>query len=229
SYAAVTGPDKDQVGRATKGSATGFLGKAYLYRKQWAQAAAEFEEFFSGGSLAGVYSLTPDYRHNFDLTHENNSESLFEIQFSSPEQVGGSDINWAGEPAASWMQISAQAITYSADGYGFADFLPTRYLYDQYKSEQTIDGKSDPRLLATICSYESADNSVNVYNDPWPYDDTNPADTLRIYARKYTNNGLGKAFEEVNSAINYRVLRYADILLMYAEAQNELGNQPLCA
>src|SRR5690606_16835483 len=113
--------------------------------------------------------------------------------------------------------------------YGFADFLPTRYLYDQYKSEQTIDGKSDPRLLATICSYESADNSVNVYNDPWPYDDTNPADTLRIYARKYTNNGLGKAFEEVNSAINYRVLRYADILLMYAEAQNELGNQPLCA
>jgi hypothetical protein len=41
------------------------LGKAYLYRKDWAKAGAQFEKFFTGGLLAGVYSLMPDYRDNF--------------------------------------------------------------------------------------------------------------------------------------------------------------------
>ncbi len=45
----------------------------------------------------------------------------------------------------------------------------------------------------------------------------------RIYPRKYTNDGLGKPYETPESGINYRVLRYADILLMYAEVLNELN------
>jgi starch-binding outer membrane protein, SusD/RagB family len=213
-YATVTGPDQNQKGRATKGAAAGMLGKSYLYRKDYAKAGAQFEKFFTGGPLAGVYELMPDYRDNFRDVNENNKESLFEIQFA--EGVG-TDFNWTGEPNSAWKQVQAISVTYGMEGAGFSDYLPTRWIYNEYKKEKTIDGKSDPRLLVTIASYEPDDNSVTAYGKPW----FNPQD--RIYPRKYTNDGVGngKAFETPESGINYRVLRYADILLMYAEVLNE--------
>ena len=93
SYANVDGPDNGQKGRATKGAAAGLLGKAYLYKKDYANAAIQFEKFFTG-PLQGVYSLMADYRDNFKDINENNSESLFEVQFAS----GGSSDNWCCEP-----------------------------------------------------------------------------------------------------------------------------------
>ncbi|RYF96477.1 MAG: RagB/SusD family nutrient uptake outer membrane protein, partial [Chitinophagaceae bacterium] len=216
SYDNVSGLDKSQKGRATKGAAAGLLGKAYLYRKDYAKAATQFEKFFTG-SLNGVYSLVPDYRDNFRDVNENNSESLFEIQFT--EGVG-TDINWCCDPVGSWKQVQAISVTYGMEGAGFSDYLPTRWIYDEYKKEKTVDGKSDPRLLVTIASYEPADNSIQAYGKTW----FNPQD--KIYPRKYTNDGVGngKPFEgAAESGINYRVLRYADILLMYAEVLNELN------
>lgn len=216
SYVGISGPDAGQVGRATKGAATGMLGKAYLYRQQWQQAANEFEKLIKGP--LNTYSLVPNYRDNFSPITENNSESLFEVQFATIDQVGGSDFNWAGDPTANWKQVSAQAVTYGADGFGFSDFLPTRWIYNAFKEEQTVDGNVDPRLLATIASFEPEANSTTIYGKPWPYAPD------AIYPRKYTNDGFGYPHEyDINSGINYRVLRYADILLMYAEALNELN------
>lgn len=215
SYDNVTGLDKGQKGRATKGAAAGLLGKAYLFRKDYAKAGAQFEKFFGTGPLAGTYSLMPDYRDNFKDINENNSESLFEIQFT--EGVG-TDINWCCNPVGSWKQVQAISVTYGMEGAGFSDYLPTRWIYNEYKLEKTIANKSDPRLLVTIASYEPADNSTLAYGRAW----FNP--TTAIYPRKYTNDGVGngKPFEgAAESGINYRVLRYADILLMYAEVLNE--------
>ena len=103
SYDNVTGPDKGQKGRATKGAAAGLLGKAYLYRKDWTKAATQFEKFLNG-PLKNVYSLMPDYRDNFKDANENNAESLFEIQFKEGE---GTDFNWTGEPSSAWKQVQA--------------------------------------------------------------------------------------------------------------------------
>lgn len=217
SYDNVTGLDKGQKGRATKGAAAGLLGKAYLYRKDYAKAGTQFEKFFSGGPLNGVYSLVADYRDNFRDKNENNSESLFEVQFT---EGTGTDINWCCDPVGSWKQVQAISVTYGMEGAGFSDYLPTRWIYNEYKQEKTVDGKSDPRLLVTIASYEPADNSTQAYGRPW----FNPQTS--IYPRKYTNDGVGngKPFEgAAESGINYRVLRYADILLMYAEVLNETG------
>ncbi|MCW3091800.1 MAG: outer membrane protein nutrient binding [Ferruginibacter sp.] len=216
SYDNVTGLDKGQKGRATQGAAAGLLGKAYLYRKDYAKAAAQFEKFING-SLKNVYSLVPDYRDNFRDVNENNSESLFEVQFT---EGAGTDVNWCCDPSASWKQVQAVSVTYGMEGAGFSDYLPTRWIYNEYKQEKTVDGKSDPRLLATIASYEPADNSTLAYGRPW----FNPL--TAIYPRKYTNDGVGngKTFEgAAESGINYRVLRYADILLMYAEVLNEMN------
>lgn len=221
SYNDVRGPDQGNVGRATKGAAAGMLGKSFLYRQQWDRAASEFNELINGA--LSVYSLVPDYRANFSPLpqHENNAESLFEVQFATPEEVGGTDINWAGNPNANWRQVSAQAVTYAMDGRGFSDFLPTRGLYEAYQQERTVDDELDPRLLATIASYEPESDhplATTAYGMEWWHDEN------AIYPRKYTNDGFGYENEyDINSGINYRVLRYADILLMYAEALNELG------
>ncbi|MEO5681090.1 MAG: RagB/SusD family nutrient uptake outer membrane protein [Chitinophagaceae bacterium] len=217
SYDNVTGLDKGQKGRATKGSAAGLLGKAYLFKKDYVKAGTQFEKFLSGGALNGVYALMPDYRDNFKDKNENNNESLFEVQFT---EGTGTDINWAGDPSGTWKQVQAISVTYGMEGAVFSDYLPTRWIYNEYKLEKTIDGKSDPRLLVTIASYEPADNSIQAYGRAW----FNPQTS--IYPRKYTNDGVGngKPFEAAaESGINYRVLRYADILLMYAEVLNETG------
>jgi starch-binding outer membrane protein, SusD/RagB family len=218
-YDGVSGLDAGQKGRATKGAAAGLLGKSYLYRKEYAKAALQFEKFLGSGPLNGVYSLMPDYRDNFRDVNENNAESLFEVQFTAG---GGTDMNWCCDPVASWKQVQTISITYAQEGAGFSDYLPTRWIYNEYKLEPTVNGKSDPRLLTTIASYEPADNSTMAYGRPW----FNPQ--TAIYPRKYTNDGVGNGKPDEftpfgESGINYRVLRYADILLMYAETLNELN------
>nr|WP_233173534.1 RagB/SusD family nutrient uptake outer membrane protein [Pedobacter sp. ASV19] len=219
SYVGLTGPDAGQIGRATKGAAAGMLGKAYLYREKWQDAATEFNDLING-SMKGTYRLMADYRDNFKEINKNNAESLFEVQFGQPDALGGTVMNYGGEPNANWKQVSSTGRTYAMDGYGYSDFLPTRWIYNEYKLEKTKNGKSDPRLLATIASYEPDDNSITVYGNAWPFAQT------AIYPRKYTHDGLnwpGNDDQE-NSGINYRIMRYADVLLMYAEALNESGN-----
>lgn len=219
SYSDVTGSDKNQLGRATKGAATGFLGKTYLYNKQWSLAATEFNKIIEGAEL-NKYTLQASYRNNFSPSSDNNSESLFEVQFATPDQVGGTVKNYGGEPTSDWMQVSSIGHTYAQDGFGYSDFLPTRWIYDEFKVEKTVDGKLDPRLLATIASYEPSENSTTVYAGvAWPHA------TTAIYPRKYTHDGFGVATESQGSVelsdINYRLMRYSDVLLMYAEALNE--------
>lgn len=216
SYNDVSGPDQGQIGRATVGAATGMLGKSYLYRERWNDAATEFEKLIDGGPYA-VYDLVENFRDNFDVDNENNEESLFEIQFGSVEQVGGSDPNYGGEPNGNWQQRSSVAFTYSPEGY--EDFLVTEWIYEEFQQEMTVDGEFDLRLQPTIMSSEY---DTVVYGHDWNY----PGD---IYPRKYTNEGLPQPELREDSGINYRVLRFADILLMYAEAQNELGNQAAAA
>ena len=220
-FANVSCLDQGQIGRATKGAATGFLGKSYLYTEQWGLAATEFEKLILGPEL-NIYSLTDNYQDNFGPFTENNSESLFEVQFATPDQVGGTVKNYGGEPTSAWMQVSSIGHTYAMDGYGYSDFLPTRWIYNEYKEEETVDGGIDPRLLVSLASLEPEANSTTVYDSiPWPHAED------AIYPRKYTHDGFGFATESQGSVelsdINYRLMRYADVLLMYAEALNETG------
>ena len=111
-----------------------------LYRKDYTKAGAQFEKFLTG-SLKGVYGLVSNYRDNFSEVNENNKESLFEVQF---QESGGTNFNWTGNPASSWKTVQALSITYGMPGAGFGDYRPTTWIYNEYKKEKTIDGKSDP-------------------------------------------------------------------------------------
>jgi hypothetical protein len=229
-YDNVTGADKGQKGRATWGSATGLLGKLYMIEQKWSDAATQLKTIIDSKQ----YSLTANYGDNFTMSNENNSESLFEVQFLGDM---GTTANWVGDPSSTWKQASALDFPYGMVAFGaWEDFHPTQWLYNEFKLERCKDGKLDPRLYWTIVSYESeydtypaADGRSNTMFGIKPYQINRlNKNNKKIYIAKYTYaripgftaEGNGQAD---NSGINYRVMRYSEILLLYAEALNELN------
>lgn len=207
-------------GRATKGAALGYLGKAYLFTKDFANARTTFKQVID----LGVYSLVANYRDNFTDVNENNSESLFEVQFS--RQAGGVELSWGGIPASNWGKTSARAITYGPRDFGFTDAQPTWALFNDYQIEATTTGAVDPRLDATI--FYNKPGGMPMYQTTFAAKYGNfPADLNDLFCKKYQNSD-GGYFDEKDwrSGINERLLRYADILLMYAECLNETGDTP---
>ncbi|GAB3357325.1 RagB/SusD family nutrient uptake outer membrane protein [Arachidicoccus ginsenosidivorans] len=227
SYDNVTGEDQGQKGRATWGAATGLLGKVYMIRGDYAKAAAEFKKIID----ANIYKLVANYGDNFTMTNENNTESIFEIQFGD----FGVDANWVEPSLSSWTQGSALDFPYGLTQYGaWGDFHPTQWLYSEFKKERCKDGKLDPRLYWTLVTYEKeydtdGDGRSNTIFGEKPYE-TNKLDASNnnIYIAKYTYaripghtiEGDGKV---PGSGINYRFMRYSEILLLYAEALNEIN------
>ena len=205
----VAAPD---LGRATKGAALAYLGKAYLFNEQYQEAATQFKKVMELG-----YELVPNYADNFTEEHENNAESIFEIQFE--REVGGTELGWVGEPGPNWSKTSARAITYAPVGFGWSDVLPTRWAYEEFLEEATVEGEVDPRLDATMFyNYPGA----TVYGVP--YEEQYGEGTTEIFPKKYQNYRTLPNEFDWRSGINERLMRYADVLLMYAETQIALGN-----
>ena len=221
SYTTVSGPDANQLGRATKGAALGYLAKTYLFNKMYQDASDQFKAVMA----LGVYSLVPNYKDNFTEANENNAESIFEVQFSTT--VGGTDLGWQGVPTSTWAKASARAITYAAPNFGWTDVQPSFALFNEFQQEKTTANQVDPRLDATIFYNKPGEM---LYNQSFAVVYANSSYLTDIFCRKYENGDGTKANEfDWKSGINERLMRYADILLMYAECQNELGNQAECA
>ncbi|KAF2328385.1 RagB/SusD family nutrient uptake outer membrane protein [Flavobacterium nitrogenifigens] len=218
SYVGISGLDAGQKGRATKGAALGYLGKAYLFTKDFTNAKTTFKQVID----LGVYSLVTNYRDNFTTANENNSESLFEVQFS--RDAGGVDLGWGGAPASGWGKTSARAITYAPRAFGWTDVQPSWALFNEFHDEKTKTGELDPRLDATI--FYNKPGGMQLYGKDFAtFYASSPADLNDIFCRKYQNSD-GQFADEYDwrSGINERLLRYADILLMYAECLNETGD-----
>ena len=196
-------------GRIRKGAAQGLLGKYYLYKKDWVNAAATFKTIMD----SKTYTLYPDFTKLFTLAGEYSSENLFEIGFVS----GGID---NGESFS--IQIDTTVAPKTPQAY----WQPTAQLVGSY---QCIDGKPI-----------SGTNKSPLYDSKKPYVNRDPRlrATIRTNADvtpggkkiwKFTNNlrfGIKKYFMITNEQFaggpqNYYMIRYADVLLMYAEAQNE--------
>lgn len=189
------------MGRATKGAANGMLVRVYVYQKKWAQAEPLALEVINSAQ----YALDPDYKNIFSVKGENGSESIFEIQHMvSLDGWGASEGNFDNI-----LQGSRR------NGYGWGFNCPTQNFVDEFEP-------GDPRLKATVIfngdtldAGQIADNS----GSPTSY-----------YSRKYL---LAKSerptIGEVNGngQSNRRVLRYADLLLMYAEAAYHNGNETI--
>lgn len=211
------GPDMGQKGRATKGAALAYLGKAQLFNHQFADARDSFQQVMN----LGVYSLVANYRDNFTTANENNSESVFEVQFSR-DAGGGVDLGWGGTPSATWGKTSARAITYAPRSFGWTDVQPTWALFNDFHLEATVDGEVDPRLDATM--FYNKPGGMQLYGQDFATVYAGTGDLNDLFCRKYQNSDGNFANEmDWRSGINERIMRYADVLLMYAECLNETG------
>ncbi|MCW8313416.1 RagB/SusD family nutrient uptake outer membrane protein [Sphingobacterium sp. InxBP1] len=198
----------DDIGRLTKGAAFALLGKTYMQQRKWQQAKTAFDYLVIGDGKA-FYDLV-DYKDNFRSENENNKESVFEIQFSDAHKTAEGDI-----PSSSMGTNRAQF--FAPRSIGWSDGQARNWLVSEFKKEKTVSGSIDPRLRYSLF-YPGleADFGDKIYGRPWSWD----ADEawFRKYARDYKRDN-DDYFNEVNN----RVIRFADVLLMYAEALNELG------
>jgi hypothetical protein len=213
-----TGTD---IGRATKGAALAFLGKAYLFQKKYTEAAQALKAVID----LNIYSLVPEYKSNFldGSANENNKESVFEIQFS--RDAGGVDLGWGGAPASGWGKTSARAITFAPRSFGWTDVQPTRSVYDEFLQEKTTEGKIDARMDATMFYNKPGDMPMYKTTFQTRYG-ANQADLNDLFCAKYENYNGDKPDEfDWRSGINERIMRYAEVLMMYAECMNEANNR----
>ena len=206
----------DQVslvkGKATKGAAMALLGKVFLYQKKYIEAANKLDEVIN----SGVYSLISNYADLFSVANENNSETVFDVEYSGAEGGGyGCLICLEGNAGPGFQGIRQYNGPIYGDGNSYN--LPTQNLYDAFDL-------TDPRRDITILDI-----------DAFISEQTNPESiTYGIgagghtgyYNNKYIKrqNELGLPDNDLTSPVNYRVIRYADVLLMAAEAHFQNGN-----
>lgn len=215
SYANVTGPDNGQAARATVGAANSLMGKLKLYQGDYTGALPYFQTVVN----SGTYNLAPNYGDLFsqDPAIENaNPGRIFWAEFTQSQNV---DFNWGGDPTVNWRQFSAIAPTYS--GADFYDFFPTQFLVDELKQERTINDEIDPRYAATILSFLPDEGLTQSYGVPYFLDQN------QNYIAKYTLANTGG--DPFICGINYHIIRFADVLLMYAECLANTGNILLAA
>ncbi len=206
--------DDANVGRATSGAATAYLGKVYLYRQKYQEAVEEFDDVLQ----SQTYSLTTNYGDNFAESKENNAESIFEIQFSRgdvnpwlPVDFGlenNNDVGHAGTGRAINFRASCflTACAPGANGQGYGRIHATQSLQDEFEP-------NDPRIFHTFF-VEGEDYFGTPYNPAWSITGATPSKYLRDYVT-YAQPNAGSN--------NERLIRLADVYLMLAEAEL-LGN-----
>jgi hypothetical protein len=204
-FAATTLPlswDAKFVGRATKGAANGLLAKVYLYQQKWQQAMN------AAGAVinSGQYDLNTTYDKIFREEGENSKESVFEVQATASAAI----------PSANGVQYAQiQGIRGSGiwdQGWGWN--TPSTYLEAAYET-------GDPRKNRTIM-YTSTSTTTyqTIYGENLPVGLPNPRYNNKVYTNPSLRASIGNRF---GYWMNLRVLRYADVVLMYAEAANEVG------
>lgn len=209
----------NELGRPTKGAAYAFLGKALLQQKKYTEAKAAFDWLVTGAGKV-YYDLVPNFADNFKHTTEYNRESVYEISFS--DKIAGPPTE--GEDYADHTLGNNRAQFFAPLNVGWSDGNANRNLLNDFRQEKTVTNARDPRIPVTFL-YDSTDQNgpdfTMVYGSTFRsrYPGLLPT---RFWFHKYQND-YWRTFENYHSPINIRVIRYADVLLMYAECLNELG------
>ncbi len=233
---------QNQVGRANAWTAKTYLAKVYLYQSKFLEAVEVFQDVITNGP----YALNPEYVDNFTIAGENGPEAVFSIQFlndggdSYNGNRGGALNHPGGGPLGTccgFFQPSQDLVNaFQTDGSG----LPLLETWNQtdvandmgIASNEPFEvhtGPLDPRLDYTVGRRDIDFNGfgrnpgfdwVRVQAAGGPY--ISAKNTYR--ASEPDARSTGGAWGQDRSGINYNVIRYADVLLMAAEALVETGD-----
>ena len=244
---------KQYKGQANKWAAACYLAKTFLFEKKFAEAKALFDVIIAQGKNAEgeTYDLNACFQDNFDASKEESPEAVFQIQFSVDKESFGNNSNLgesANTPAmyqvssfySSWKQPTfnlVNAFKTDENGLPMLDtFNVTNVPNDMGLNDddyfEPYSGTLDPRLDWTVgrrgipyLDYNYGEPNpgrswLNDQNFGGPYTPIKGVyrfDQQGIYSEYYTNGYL------LTSAVNYNLIRFADVLLLAAEAEIEAG------
>ncbi|MDX2247463.1 MAG: RagB/SusD family nutrient uptake outer membrane protein [Bacteroidia bacterium] len=196
-----------EIGRITRGAAQALLVKVYAFQSKWTDAEPVADAIIQSQE----YALENNYRNIFTIVGENGQESIFEIQY-----MNRSNGDWGRFEEGTLTNVFQRARG-DFGGYGFN--IPTQSFVDEFFKE----GFEDPRLSATVFREGEPMGDRGIFTKDatggYPYD---------YYAKKYfisKNEEAPTGDANVNGQSNDRVIRYADILLLHAEAAYHNGNE----
>jgi len=193
-----------EVGRVTKGAAQALLGKAYLYQDKFEEAAMVFDDLIANGP----YDLVADYNTIFENAGENNIESVFEVQYTDLEGAGFGCLQCSeGNVAVGFSGVR----NYTGPDFtsGFSFNVPVQEVVDAFE-----DG--DLRKDVAILDIQAWATDTGATFGAG-YEDTG------YFNRKYiprTRSADAQGDRNLTNPNNYRAIRFADVLLMAAEAHN---------
>ena len=205
--AAVLGVDATQPGRVTKGACYALKARQYLYHGKFSEAAEAAKQVMD----LKKYSIFPDYRGLFMPENENNSEVIFDVQYLFPNYCHSFDLIRRQYDTTAPLRDLIDAYLMS-DGSD----IHTSPQYDAAKYWEN----RDPRFRMTLVWPGSKYRGANVTGTTF----AQTGYTFKKYSIYDEDNAYNSNIKNSSqSDINYIVLRYADILLMYAEAKTELN------
>ncbi|HEX3006208.1 MAG TPA: RagB/SusD family nutrient uptake outer membrane protein, partial [Bacteroidales bacterium] len=188
---------REWAGRITRFTAMAIKAKVHLYQSEWDSVAANTDKIISSGR----FELLTDFRQEFSIDGENSKESLFEIQSSTLGKTTGDQtyLEYA------YVQGPRGNSPGNMQGWGFC--TPSQNLIDFFNSRGEVIRPATTLLYRGTKTPEGDSIKASV---------TNPVYNGKVYTPSVYNqwNYNGYGFDH-----NVRILRYADILLMYAEAK----------
>lgn len=202
-------------GRATKGAALAFLGKLYIYNERWQEGISTLELLTKSPYN---YRLMENYRYNFDLEHEYNEESIFEITY---QKVGSATNRWGTEIANAMMTTPLNRFFSAADLGGYDICNASSKLLEIMTSELDKTGNFDVRAVSSLawnypdCIY---------FNKPFT-ENIKPVNQGKIFIRKNTYADYLNRDIAAESEFNEKAFRYSNVLLFLAEAHLKVGNK----
>lgn len=216
------------IGRATSVAATALMGRVQLDRGNYGAAQGHFQDVVNNGVApdGGPLELVDDYFDNYKEETENNSESIFEVQFA---EGTGSDWNEQGG--------NASLNTFRNQEYGFLQWrnvVASESVLNEMNASGTdqVGDVDDERATSTwyfACdtyasgaeTYTTATHDCGTGLDPADRSTGDDIPSWKKYQVYYRETRSGFV---ANSGINWRELRYAEVLLGLAEAHIQQGN-----
>ena len=217
--------NSQDLGRATWGAATAMLGKLHINAHNYDLAKMKFKEILD----SNLYSLTANIGDNFDAEHEMNSESIFEVAFST-ELSQGTSGSAADGPLGSEATSRARTLA-TVEGGGYRTIMPSYYMTMLFKKD-TMDitnpinsnrtGVANYSIRASMSIAIANDDNTTLYQNPsnlgGAYNNNEAS-----YLKKFQNWTLLRESDQSISGINERVIRLADVMLLYAECLLQTG------
>ncbi|MFV0553552.1 MAG: RagB/SusD family nutrient uptake outer membrane protein [Mangrovibacterium sp.] len=191
------------------------MGRLYVYTEEWNNVISCLEQLTKPPY---AYSLTKDYFDNFDLEHEYNSESIFEVAY---QKIGAATGRWDQETANTMMTTPMNRTFASNDVGGWDVINCNEKMLDILTSELDRDGNFDVRTRVGVAwNYSGCIYYMNPFTETVTL--TNQS---KIFIRKYTYCNYLEKEKVPESEINVRAYRYANVLLFLAEAELNTENK----